>query len=85
MSNESGTIVLDFNGNAYVPKEEITVKSAASDGQKYAIYNASELIEFYTRNGYKISKLFFIKREWILYLFCRYYFKITFIKKEEQK
>lgn len=65
-------------------KEEITVKSAASDEQKYAIINARELIEFYAQNGYKLSKLFFIKREWILYIVSIYYFKITFIKQEQK-
>lgn len=78
------TICIDFNGNAYIPKETITVKSAASDEQKFAIYNAKELIEIYSQNGYTLSKLLFRKREFILYLLSTYWFEISFTKKEQK-
>lgn len=80
--SETQTLVIDYMGNSYISKEEIIVKSAGSDEQKYAVYNAQELIDMYAKNGFKVSKLFFRKRELILYWVCFYYFEITFIKRE---
>lgn len=40
--SETQTLVIDYMGNSYISKEEIIVKSAGSDEQKYAVYNAED-------------------------------------------